>query len=309
MLCAGARASELPDVARILVPFPAGGGLDVIARHLADQLRGSLAKSVVVENRTGAAGRIAIDGLRQIPADGLTLMIHVEAIQSLYPYTFRQLSYDPFSDVAPISHVYRMETGFAVGPAAPNSVKTLKDYLAWARSDPRNASYATPGQGTGPHLLPLQLSRDAKIEMNPVHYRGSAAIWPDLLGGNIPAASLPVNELMPQLAGGKVRMLATSGGQRNKLTPEAGTYAAQGFPQLTGDEWVAVYVHGKTLPAVKERLSVTVRNALSQTALGPAFAKLYVEPSGSTPNETLESARAANARWAAILKSINYQPE
>lgn len=298
-----------PELIKILVPFSAGGTFDQIARLLAEHMRGDLADAIVVDNKSGAAGRIAIDTLRQAPADGLTLMVHASGIQSLYPYTFKQLGYDPFVDIAPVSLTNRLEFGFAVGPAVPVEVKNLKDYVTWVRRDSRNASFATPGSGTPLHFLPLLLGRDIQVEMNPVHYRGTAAALPDLLGGTVPALSAPLHDLVQQITGGKIRILASSGAQRNKLTPQVGTYAEQGFAQLTSGDNYAVFVNGRTPAALQEHISAAVRKALTVPALVSAFAKAYIEPVGSTPAEAVRMARADNAHWATAIKTIGYVPE
>lgn len=298
-----------PELIKILVPFSAGGTLDQIARLLAEQMRGDLADTIVVDNKSGAAGRIAIQNLRQAPADGLTLMVHAIGIQSLYPHTFLQLGYDPVADLAPVSLTNRLEFGFAVGPAVPAEVKDLKGYVTWVRRDPRNASFATPGSGTPLHFLPLLLGRDIKVEMNAVHYRGTAAAFPDLLGGAVPALSAPVHDLLQQTSGGKIRILATSGTKRHKLTPEVGTYAEQGFPQLTSGDSYAIFVHGKTPVAMQEHISAAVRKALMAPAVVSAFSKVYIEPTGSTPAEAIQIARADGAQWASVVKTVGYVPE
>ena len=306
---AAQTATKRPEIAKIFVPFAAGGTLDQIARILGEQLRGDVADTLVVENKSGAAGRIAIDVLRAAPADGTTLMVHAGGLQSLYPHTFKQLSYDPFVDVIPVSLTNRLEFGFAVGVAVPAEVRTLPDYITWVKADPKRSSFATPGSGTPPHFLPMLLGRDIKVEMNPVHYRGTSACFPDVLGGSVPAMSGPVHDLVQQLPGGKLRIIATSGATRNKLTPNVGTYAEYGFPQLTSSDWYAVYVSGKTPPALVEQISASVRRALAMPAVALSFSKAYIEPVWSTPAEAMRFARADNAMWASVVKTVGYVPE
>ena len=146
--------NKRPEVAKIFVPFAAGGTLDQIARILSEQLRGDVADTLVVENKSGAAGRIAIDALRAAPACGTTLMIHAGGLQSLYPHTFKQLAYDPFVDVVPVSLTNRLEFGFAVGVGVSAEVRTLTDYIAWVKAEPKRSSFATPGSGTPLHFCP-----------------------------------------------------------------------------------------------------------------------------------------------------------
>ena len=301
--------TKLAEQARIYVSFAVGGVLDLIARVMAEALRGSIANNVIVENKSGASGRLAVDALRQMPADGLTMMINGDGIQTVLPHTFKQLNYQPFADIVPIGMTNRFEFAFAVGPKVPASVKTLKDYLAWVKGDADRAAFATPGAGTPLHFLPLLMGKDAGIDMVPVHYRGSIATFPDVMGGQIPAVSAPLPDVLNQLGSGKVRLLATSGAQRNKLTPDVATYAQQGWPQLTSEAFYALYVHGKTPPEVQEQLSAAVRKALAQPAVVAAFAKLYVEPAPTTPAEVLKAARSNSLLWAETVKAIGYAPE
>jgi tripartite-type tricarboxylate transporter receptor subunit TctC len=303
-----ARAKN-PELAKILVPFATGGTMDYIARVLAEQLKGQIADTVIVESKTGAAGQVAIDVLKNAPADGSTLMIHALGIQTLYPYTFKTLRFEPFVDLAAVSTTNKLEFCLAIGPAVPAGVNNLKSYLDWVKGDPRRAAFATPGSGTPLHFLPLLLGRGTNIEMNPVHYRGTAAAIPDLLGGQVPALSSPVHDMVQQLPTGKLRIIATSGAVRNRHTPGTATYAEQGYPELTSGDAYALWVHGKTPAAQQEQISAAVRKALAGPAVQEAFAKVYIDPQSSTPAEALKAARDDNALWARIVKTVGYAPE
>ncbi|MDO8768728.1 MAG: tripartite tricarboxylate transporter substrate-binding protein [Burkholderiaceae bacterium] len=306
---AAAQTKGPPELAKILVPFAIGGTLDLIARQLAQHLRGETATTLIVENKSGAAGRIAVDALRQAPADGLTLAVHAGGIQSMYPHTYKQLSYDPFNDVVPVSLTNHLEFGLAVGPAVPDSVKNLHDYIAWIKVDPKRANIATPGAGTPLHFLAMLLGRAIGVDVNPVHYRGTGAALPELMGGQVPALSTPLHDALQQVVTGKVRILATSGTTRNRRSPQVATYAESGFPQLTSGDWYAVYVSGKTPPALQAQLSAQVRKALAAPALVATFNTLFIEPAGSTPAEAMKLARADYEHWGRIVKAVGYTPE
>lgn len=226
-----AIAQSRPDVAKILVPFPAGGTTDLVARLLADQLRGDIADVVVVENKTGAVGPIAISALKQAPADGSTLMLHALGIQMMYPHTLRQLGYDPFADVAPISITNRVDTCFAVGPAVPAPVRTLEGYFAWAKGDPKRGTFASAGSGTPQHFMPIAMGQQVKVELTPVHYRSSTVAYPDVLGGMVPAISTPLNDAMQQLSTGRLRAQRPHGqGRGLPARMIAGAPAARHLP-------------------------------------------------------------------------------
>lgn len=306
----GHAQNKKPDVAKILVAFPAGGTTDQIARLLAEQLRGDIADTVIVENRPGAAGRIAVQALKQAPADGATLLVQALAIQSLYPHTYKQLGYEPFADLACVSTATPLEFCLAVGPSVPASVTSLKDYAAWVRQEPASrGNYATPGPGNPLHFMPLFYARTEKLDLNPVHYRGTTAAMPDLIGGQIPAACTPVNDALSFAKDSRVRMLASSGPKRNKFTPHVPTFAELGYPQLTYRDFYSVYVHAKTPPALQERYSAAVRRALAVPAVVQGFSALYLDPVGSTPAEALQMARADHDTWSRLVKELGYQPE
>jgi tripartite-type tricarboxylate transporter receptor subunit TctC len=308
LVASGAQAqAKRPEVIKILVPFAAGGTMDQIARLLAERLRGEIADTIVVDVKSGAAGRIAIDALRAAPGDGTTLMIHAVAIQTLYPHTFKNLGYDPFADLVALSTTNPIEFCFAVGPGVPASVTNLKTYIEWVKGDPKRAAFGTVGPGTPLHFLPMMLGKNDKVEMNPIHYRGPAAAIPDLLGGQLPALSAPLNDLLQYT--GKVRILASSGAVRNKLALNVATYAEQGYPPLTSAETYAIYANSKTPVQVQEQYSAAIRKALATPAIATAFEKLYIEPKASTSAEVLKFARSDSERWAKIVKEVGYQPE
>jgi tripartite-type tricarboxylate transporter receptor subunit TctC len=309
MVAGASQAQSRPEVARILVPFPPGGTMDMVARLLSEQLRGELADAVVVDNRTGAAGRIAIQALRQAPADGLTLMIHAGGIQTMYPHVLKAPGFDPFADVAPLTLTNRIDTCYAVGPAVPAAVRTLKEYFEWAQLDPRHATYASPGPGTPQHFMPIVLGKQARVELAPVHYRGTTAAFPDVLGGQVPAVCTPLNDAMQQLATGKLRILATMAETRNRLTPEVPTLAELGYPQIVNADWYGAFVHGATPAATQERLSNAIRKALAAPALVAGFRRIYIEPQATTPAETVRMARAAYERNARVVKEVGYEPD
>ena len=142
-----AQAQGLPDTARIIVGYPPGGGIDLIARRLSEELSGKLAKAVIVDNRSGAAGRIAVDVAKSSPPDGLTLLLSPAGVLTINPHTYKKSNYDPFGDFAAISTVALVDFGFAVGPAVPTNIKTIAEFAAWARANRGNVTFASPAAG------------------------------------------------------------------------------------------------------------------------------------------------------------------
>lgn len=303
------KAQDLPPTATILVPFPAGGGVDKVARLLAEHLRGQIAKTVVVENKTGAGGRLAIQALKKEAPDGLTVLLHAFGIQSLYPHVFKRLDYDPWKDLSPVTTLYPSEVCLAVGPGTPATVKTVADYLAWVKADAKNGSYGTGGAGTPNHLLVAALGRAAGIELVPVHYRGGNAAFPDLVGGQIPAMGAQLDFAARNLETGKIRILASFGAKRSPLLPSVPTVAELGYPGLVSSGSFCAYVHGATPAPVQERLSATLRKILAEPAVKAVFKQDFVEAVGSTPQEALRQAKADFELSSRLVKAIGYTPE
>ncbi len=222
-----ARAQQ-PEIARLLVGFPPGGSTDMVARRLAEQLRGRYAPTVIVDNRPGAGAQLAVVALRGSAPDGATLLLSPPPPFEIYPFTYKKLPYAP-EDAVPVSLVCTFAFAFAVGPAVPATVKTLGDFLAWAKAHPAHANFGSPASGSPPHLIGSLLARQAGIELTHVAYRGDAPGLQDLMGGQIAAYSSVIGSFLPHMASGRLRLLAVSGTQRSPFVPELPTYREQGF--------------------------------------------------------------------------------
>ena len=216
-------APTLPESARIVVGFPPGGGVDLIARRLAEQLTGKLARSVVVDNRPGAAGRIAVDIARQSPTDGTTLLLNPAGVLTINPHTYKKSSYDPFKDFTAISLVALIDFGFAVGPAVPADVQNIADFAKWAKGNIGKVTFGSPAAGAPPHFVGDVLSRSLGLEMTHVPYRGGTPAMTDLIGGQISGVVLTLGDLIQPAKAGRVRLLASTGPARSKFACTHGT--------------------------------------------------------------------------------------
>ena len=225
-LSAKGWAQTTQKTVRIIVPFPAGGGTDVLARIVAEKLRGNYAPAAIVENRVGASGRTGVEAVKNAEPDGTTLLFTPDFLMTVYPHSFKRLSYDPLKDFTPIALIARSGLALAAGPAMPAEVKTVRDYVAWAKGDPKRAFYATTSAGGTPHFVGVMLARDSGAALSPVHYKGGAPALQDLMGGQIPVSINPVSELLPQLQGGKIRVLAVTSGEPQMLEPVSKMWTA-----------------------------------------------------------------------------------
>ena len=276
-----ARAQNSLELAKILVGFPAGGTTDALSRRLADKLRAGYANNVVVENKPGAGGQIAVTTLRDSPADGSVMLLTPSSILSIYPFTYPKLPYK-LEDVAPVSVGCFFSHGFGVGTAVPDSVKTIKDFLAWAKTDPTKANYGSPAAGSMPHMVAALLAQLTGVDLKHVPYRGSAPGIQDLLGGQISAMSSPVGDYLPHLKSGRLRLLAVSGAGRNKFVPDVPTYREQGYP-ITVREWYGFFLPARATPQTLRRAAAYLQPALAQSDVVSSMAQVGMEIQSSTP--------------------------
>ena len=294
---------------RIIVPFPAGGGTDVVARIIAEKLRGNYAPSVIVENRVGASGRTGVEAVAHAAPDGTTLLFTPDFLMTVYPHSFRKLGYDPLADFVPIALIARSGLALAAGPALPAEVKTVRDYVGWARAHPKQAFYATTAAGGTPHFVGVMLARDAGVALSPVHYKGGAPALQDLMGGQIPVSINPIGELLPQLQGGKVRVLAVTGDKRSKFLPNVPTMAESGFPNIVISPWLGFFAPAKTPPDMVKRLANGITDATQHGEAQIGMLKLGMEPQAMTPLGFREVVRADLERWGPIVKASGFTAE
>jgi tripartite-type tricarboxylate transporter receptor subunit TctC len=297
------------ETARILCGFPAGGTTDAVSRRVAEKLQGSgYAKVALVDNKPGAGGRIAVEELKRSAADGSVLLMTPAAMITLYPHIYAKLPYG-IGDVTPVSTISLSVFGFGVGPGVPESVKNLKDFLAWAKGNQTQANYGSPGAGSPPHFLGALLAKESGVDLRHVPYRGSAPGLQDLLGGQIAAMSSPIGDYLPHVKTGKLRLLATSGSTRSRFAPDVPTYAEQGFPALTMNEWYGFFLPGQAASAVVQRAAEAIRAAAAAPDLKEAFAQYGLEATANTPAQLAKAVKEENAGWGPIVKSVGFKPE
>jgi len=305
----GARAQPAAGAVHLLCSGPPGSIPDTVARRVAEQWPARPGQAVLVDNRPGAAGRLAVAALKNGPADGSTLLLAQGAIATVYPGLYPQLGYDPAVDLQPVSLAGEMTLALAVGPAVPASVADLPGLLAWLRREPGLANVGSPGTGTLPHLLAALLMREAGVPWQHVAYPGGPPGLVALMGGQIAAMVLPEGLFLPHRTAGRLRVLATSGAQRTALLPDVPTLAEQGHPGLVVREWFAFFAAGRVPAAVVEARSATLRQALAQPALVAAFLDAGMVAASSTPAALAQRIAAEQRGWAPVLRTLGVQAE
>jgi tripartite-type tricarboxylate transporter receptor subunit TctC len=291
----------------MLVPVPAGGTSDLVARLIADRLREDLGRPVVVENKPGATGRVAIAAFKSAAPDGTTLLFAPIALPVIGPLVFKDPGYDPAKDWAPVGQVARYEFAFAVG--ADHPARTVPEFVAWAKVNLPRASVGNPGAGSLPHFLGVMIGRAADIELVHVAYKGVAPLEAELMSAQIAAGISALSDLAPLHRAGKLRILATSGAARAPLLPEVPTFGEQGFPGIEAVGWHGVYAPAGTPPPVIDQLSRTIVAALQTPALQQKFVALGLEPTGTTPQMLAAIMAADTARWRPIVKASGFTLE
>ena len=302
-----AQAQGSLDLAKILVGFPPGGTTDTLARRVADKLRGGYAGNVLIDNRAGAGGQIAISALKAAPADGSVLLLTPSSMLSVYPFTYAKLPYT-LDDLAPVSVGCFFSHGFGVGPAVPESVKTVKDFLAWAKANPDKANYGSPAAGSIPHLTAALLNKLSQSSLNHVPYRGSAPGIQDLLGGQISAMCSPVGDYLQHVKSGKLRLLATSGPQRSPFTPNVPTFKEQGI-DIAVREWYGFFLPAKATPEARRRAAAYLQPALASKDLIDSMAQVGMEVQSSTPDQLAAWMKADAEQWRGFVKEIGFRAD
>lgn len=309
---ARAQTTNLPlDQVKIVCGFPAGGTADTTSRRVGDKLAGSAyaRNPAVVENKTGAGGRIAIEAVKNAPPDGSTLLLSAYSMLLIYPHIYRSLSYDPFKDFAPVAMASVLSHGLAVGPIVPQTVKTVKDFVAWCKANPDRASYASPAAGSTPHFLGALLSLNTGVPMTHVAYRGSVPGVTDVIGAQIAAMFTPHGDFLANHRAGKLRILATSGKSRSPFAPEVATFAEQGFPELTVEEWFGFFAPAKTPAHVVSAANLAVNQALKDKLVVDSLALQGLVPMGGSAEDMAKDMRRQFDHWGPIVKRIGFSAE
>ena len=289
---------------KFLVGFPAGASLDTMTRLIAERMRVTLNQPVVVENRPGAAGQIAMTGVKNAAPDGLTLVMTPLVTVVTAPHV-QSLPYDPFADFAPVSHAADFLFAFGVNAQVPAA--TLGEYVALAKREPKFANYSSAAPGSLPHFFSLLFADKAGAPLNHIGYKGSAQAMADLLGGQIAAFMGVTSDLAPQHRAGKVRVLATSGPKRSRDLPDVPTFRELGYP-IEGAGWYAAYAPAKTPKDAVDRLSAAIAEAIRAPEVNQKLVAMGLEPTGTGAADLARIHRADYEKWGPVIKASGFKP-
>lgn len=306
---AGAARAQPTRPTRLVVGFPAGGGSDVAARALASRIQSAYPGGMVIDNRPGAGARLAIDHVKNSAPDGTTMLFTPDFPITIYPHSYRKLAYDSLNDLTPVAVIARTPLAFVVGPAVPESVKTVADFVAWAKANPKQAAFSSSAAGATPHFAGVMFSRAAGVDLLHVPYKGGAPAMQDMLGGQIASGFPGVGEALAHLSGGKLRVLATTGPQRTRFLPDVPTMAESGYRDVVAEVWVGVFMPPRTPAAIVNYAATAIAEAQKSAEFSDAFGKFAMEPVAGTPESFGRRIRADLAAWGPIIKTSGFTAE
>jgi len=304
VLSAAATAAIAQTQHRMLVGYPPGGAQDALARILADRLGTAVGRSFVVENRTGAAGVIAAEAVKNSAPDGATLLMTADSNMSVYPHTTKRPAYNPLSDFIAIAHTGGYSVALAVGSDVPAS--DLKSFIALTRSRGAPTSYGTAGAGTNLHFYGLLLARSTDANLTHVPYRGSGPTIVDLIAGHVTAAVLPLGTFAQHARAGKLRVLAHSGGTRSASLPDVPTFKELGFPALEVAGWFGVFAPAGTKPDIVAKYNEVIINHLRTPEVRQRMLGFELDTRELTPQEFQAMVKADYERWAPIIRNSGF---
>jgi tripartite-type tricarboxylate transporter receptor subunit TctC len=295
------------ETIKIITGFPPGGTSDAICRRVSEKIApSSYTKAAYVENKTGAGGQIAIQFVRNAPADGTTVLQTPMSMLGIYPHIYKKLPYDPVADLTPVSLGAVFDFGFAVGPMVPETVKNIPDFLNWCKANPMLANFGSPAAGSTPHFIGVLLGKYANIDLKHIAFRGTQPAILDMIGGQLAAVSGPIGEFTQHVIAGKCRLLAASGAKRSQFAPNTPTLIEQGLKGFVYDEWFGFYVPAKTPTDVIARLNAAMRAALAAPETVNGLALMGLVAQSSTPAELAARLKSDTDLWAPLIKSIGF---
>ncbi len=292
---------------RIVAPYAPGGGVDLVARLIADQLSKSLGQGVIVENRPGAAGTIGAALVAKARADGHTLLLGTIATHGIAPSLYPSLPYDAQKDFTPISLLITQPNVLAVNPKL--GARSVADLIRLAKEKPATIAYASSGSGTTLHLSAALFELAAGVELVHVPYKGSAPALIDLLGGQVQIIFDNLATALPHIQAGKLTPLAVTSSRRTAQLPGVPTMQEAGLAGYEVTSWYALYAPAHTPPAVAQRLNAEVRKAIALPTVAERLREQGLQPAPGSAAQLAELTRAEIAKWARVVKQTGVAME
>lgn len=286
---------------RLVVPFPAGGATDLLARAISQKLSAQLGQQVVVDNKAGAGGSLGSAEAAKAAPDGYTLLIATSSTHSIGPHLNAKLSYKVEQDFTPVAHVANAANVVLVPPSLP--VKDIRELIALAKSKPGQLNYASSGNGTIVHLTSESFKSQPGVFITHIPYRGTALAIPDLVAGNVQLLFDSIVSGMPHVKDGRLKALAVTGKVRSPLAPELPTVSESGLPGFESVTWFGIYAPKGLAPALVARLNNEFNTALKSAEVRERLARLGAEPvSDASPAQFAAMVKADSERWGRLIR-------
>ena len=293
LLATAASAQDFKGPVKIVVPFAAGGATDALARLLAPRLAKEIGQPIIIDNRPGASGQIGTAAVKAAPPDGSTLLLALDHSVVVVPLITPGAGYDALKDFAPVGQVARFQWTLAVPIGSP--ARTLPEFVEVVRKDPVKGNYGVPLTGGVPDIIGTAISRKASVKMEPIPFGGSAQLMPQLIGGQLASGVTGEPEGVQMLRGGKVRLLAISGGKRSSLLPDVPTFEELGFTGVNVNSFNAFFAP-KGLPRpTAEKFNAALRTVLKDPEVQQKFREMSLE---LAPTDLEQSARELATSYA-----------
>ncbi|UFN47188.1 hypothetical protein LPC08_14245 [Roseomonas sp. OT10] len=293
--------------ARAIVGYAPGGPTDTVARLYAEAIRGAFAPAVVVENRPGAGGRLAVEAVKAAPADGTSFLVTPGSVVTLQPHVYpRQVRYDGLVDLIPVATMALFATGLAV--PADHPARDLAGLVAWLRAQPPPVNYGSPAAGSGPQFIGGRLGQAVGVPLSHVPYRGAAPALQDLLAGRLPFMLAVLSDLVPQHGQG-LRILALSAPRRIARLPDVPTFAEAGYPSLTSEDWVGAFLPAGTPEAVVAGLHRAIDAAAHRPDVRAGLERLEFQATVLDPATLARRIRQERDEWGPVVQASGFQPD
>jgi tripartite-type tricarboxylate transporter receptor subunit TctC len=285
---------------RLVVPFAPGGSSSIVARAVAVEMEKGLGQSIIIDNKPGGGGNVAMQDVARAEPDGYTLIIGHIGTLAVNPFMFESLPFDTNRDFAAVSLLAKIPNIFVVHADVP--AKDLREFVALAKREPGKLYYGSAGNGSAGHLAFEYLKLVAGIDLVHVPYKGTGPNLIDLVAGRTQATSAGTPPLLPHVKAGKLRVIAVGSAKRISVVPDVPTVAEQGYPGFETTQWYGLNAPAKTPPAVIKRLSEEAAKAAKQPSVAERFAVDSAEAVGSTPQEYADFIAKEQARWGEVVR-------
>jgi len=285
---------------KFIVAYPPGGPTDILARMLSPKLQAGLGQPFLVESRPGAGGNVGTDFVAKSPPDGYTILLSASGPLAINVTLYKSLPFDPLKDLTPVIHVASVPLVLVVHPSVP--AQTVRELIALLKGKPDAYSFSSAGNGTPQHLSAELFQTMAGVKMVHVPYKGSAPAINDLVGGQVLIAFESMVAVLPQVKGGRLRALATTGTRRSSLLPDVPTVAEAGVPGYVSIAWYGVVAPGGTPKAIVDRLNAEIAKALDTPELKQRLAELGSDPVHGTPEQFGAFIKSETVRWGKVVK-------